>query len=368
MNVNDVDSVIESLDSCSKEDESRKVKRRRLTHGLQNSNVGMQTSHDNCEDHDNCGREPERMDNCCSNEREEHTSVVVVRARRMTGDFIDVKLSGDPWGLAVRIAVSKAMCHPANRVVLFRGTETIEDGQWLDASNDTKLLNVDFVLQSPPPQHELLHSFLTFVAAESMMELATQWLVTVHHRCLEYLPDCICDLKALRVLQVYECSLRELPDSFGELRWLRTLYLERNQLQMLPETFGNLSGLQHLTLSRNPLVFLPDTFSKLESLVALNLQNTQLRTLPETFDQLASLEDLLVNDCALMRLPDSFGKLAVLRTLRLQNNCLNCLPVTFGELFSTLRYLNLRQNPLTSVQRHQLLQLPLRQGLHIEFD
>ena len=364
-----------SRSSAMAEDNSQ-VKRRRWTHGVQTSNVGMQTSHDNCEDPDNCGREAEGMDNVCSNTREEHTSGVVVRARQITGDFIDVQLGHVDCcsGLAVRIAVSKAMCHPANRVVLFRGTETIADGHWLDASNEAKVLNVDFVLNSLPAQHELLQSFLTFVAADtlvaakSMRELAKCWLVTVDNHCLEYLPDCICELKTLRVLQVYDCSLRELPDSIGELRGLRTLRLERNQLQMLPETFGNLSGLHHLTLNHNPLVLLPDTFSKLESLATLRLEYTQLRRLPETFGQLARLEDLFVNDSKLKRLPDSFGQLAVLRTLRLQNNCLSSLPLTFEDLFSTLRYANLRRNPLTSVQRNHLLQLPYRQMLYIEFD
>jgi leucine-rich repeat protein SHOC2 len=80
------------------------------------------------------------------------------------------------------------------------------------------------------------------------------------------LPDSICNITNLSVLNLAWNSLTSLPENIGELKNLTELYLQNNQLSNLPGSMRHLTNLACLSLNNNPLVDL----SILKNLPTLN--------------------------------------------------------------------------------------------------
>ena len=67
------------------------------------------------------------------------------------------------------------------------------------------------------------------------------------------LPDSICELSNLTILDVEYNQLSVLPANIKHLKNLRRLYLRCNQLKTLPDEIGELKKLRWLYVAGNPL-------------------------------------------------------------------------------------------------------------------
>lgn len=70
---------------------------------------------------------------------------------------------------------------------------------------------------------------------------------------LTSIPDWLCELSSLKVLELRNNALTELPESLAKLELLERLGLEGNRLNDLPSSLQKLEHLQDLWLSGNPL-------------------------------------------------------------------------------------------------------------------
>ncbi|CAM6108807.1 unnamed protein product [Calypogeia fissa] len=160
------------------------------------------------------------------------------------------------------------------------------------------------------------------------------------------LPHSFGNLSALKHLILNHCEeVVELPESFGKLSSLETLHiLQCTKLASLPSSFGRLCALQYLQLGNcSRLRRFPDNFGQLFALKKLGVFHAhQLEELPESFGLLSALEELELSNCSrFRRLPDNFGQLVALKSLVICDaGELEELPESFG-LLSALEELEL---------------------------
>ena len=107
---------------------------------------------------------------------------------------------------------------------------------------------------------------------------------------LDSIPDELCSLPVLEILDLSENQLKELPDLIRSLSKLRELHLESNQLNNLPASFGDLISLELLDLSENQLGNIPTSLGKLNKLKTLDLSRNEITNLPDSLGALISLE------------------------------------------------------------------------------
>jgi len=159
-------------------------------------------------------------------------------------------------------------------------------------------------------------------------------------RCtrLTTLPDEICELTTLKLLDLKNCSsLAALPDAIGELGSLTTLSLFGcSSLPALPDTIGELGALTMLDLHGcKSLASLPDAIGGLKALTILDLAKCMsLATLPESIGELKKLNYLVMAKCVKMCfLPYAIGGLEALKGFNLVGcTSLSALPDSIDEL------------------------------------
>ncbi|KAL8090391.1 hypothetical protein AgCh_039750 [Apium graveolens] len=150
------------------------------------------------------------------------------------------------------------------------------------------------------------------------------------------IPETICNLRALEVLDIENCiSLRAFPVELGNIISLKELKAGNTGVSRLPNTIGSLSKLVELKLNDNySLTSLPSTICNLRALKTLNISHcSSLQTLPAELGNLESLKELSAVGLRVPTLPDSIGRLTNLVTLRLRGNRnLEILPDTICNL------------------------------------
>ena len=116
---------------------------------------------------------------------------------------------------------------------------------------------------------------------------------------LTSLPESLCNLRFLRILDIWECPVLEtLPQRFGDLRSLQELTFDRcTALQTLPETISNLTCLSVLKIEYcESIKMLPGTIRHLTSLKELSIKcRSSLETIPETIATITSLQKLTLD-------------------------------------------------------------------------
>ncbi|KAL1802232.1 hypothetical protein ACET3Z_030879 [Daucus carota] len=162
---------------------------------------------------------------------------------------------------------------------------------------------------------------------------------------LKTLPDTICSLRSLEILDIFYCrSLIALPVELGNMESLKKLYAQGLAVSQLPNSIGNLSKLVELNLSNNKeLTTLPDTICNLRSLEILCIDScSSLTALPAELGNMESLKELYAQGLAVPQLPNSIGNLSKLVELKLSNNKeLTTLPDTICNLRSLkILYIN----------------------------
>lgn len=170
------------------------------------------------------------------------------------------------------------------------------------------------------------------VLPESLCNLTQLILLNLCHNELTVFPDSLCNLLHLQSLDLSYNQLTTLPKLLGNLIDLRSLNLAFNQLTTLPISLGNLSQLDWLNLYNNQLTVLPESLSHLTQLRELSIISNQLNTLPESLGNLTKLQTIAISYNQLTTLPESLGNLFNLRSLNLSNNQLIKLPESLGNL------------------------------------
>nr|KAJ0188855.1 hypothetical protein LSAT_V11C900492940 [Lactuca sativa] len=160
---------------------------------------------------------------------------------------------------------------------------------------------------------------------------------------MKHLPDSICMLKHLEILQLKDCwSLEKLPEDLGRLEYLETLYLSNAKIEHLPDSICMLKHLRTLTLFRCcSLKTLPKDLGKLEHLAWLNLSSLIIKHLPDTICMLKYLECLRLDDCKLLeKLPEDLDQLERLEQLDLgECKILQDIPIGICKM-KCLKWLN----------------------------
>eukprot|EP00727_Mastigamoeba_balamuthi_P006658 m51a1_g2612 putative villin headpiece domain containing protein (1566) ;mRNA; f:504052-510269 len=159
---------------------------------------------------------------------------------------------------------------------------------------------------------------------------------------------CLCDLRALRRLDLSANALTAIEDELCMLRALEVLDVSKNAIGELNPLLSNLRALRELNVSNNRLAAVTPAICRCESLTSLNLSFNQIVVLPQELFVLSTLTKLLVNNNMIETLPDGIGQLGQLTLLNLGENELVELPGAIGRLKS-LAKLYLDNNDLQEI-------------------
>lgn len=158
------------------------------------------------------------------------------------------------------------------------------------------------------------------------------------------------DLFALRMrsLHLSQTNLTSIPQSINE--HIRELYLDHNQLERLTiGDFEHLTNLKTLHLNSNLLNEIEfDTFGRMSYLVELYLSSNHLLQVPEQLPKLLrilSLSDNLITELNCSKIMH----LNQLETIDLSTNYIQHLDLHCFSTFLNLKYLDLSENQLTTV-------------------
>ncbi|KAL2629139.1 hypothetical protein R1flu_013825 [Riccia fluitans] len=163
---------------------------------------------------------------------------------------------------------------------------------------------------------------------------------------LERLPDSICSLRELHMMELSDCrNLEELPIDIGCLENIQSLIIEndsgsRGRLKELPASIGDLERLEMLTVYSTRLQGLPSRLGDLRALKTLVVRSEALEDIPTSLSRLQSLENLRLEgklvrengETAAEFLSDGFTHLTNLQTLVLISQRLERLPDNLANL------------------------------------
>lgn len=192
---------------------------------------------------------------------------------------------------------------------------------------------------------------------------------------LQKLPDALCALKNLEILELAYQQLNTLPENIGDLHQLKRLVLYWNRdLTTFPYSLGKLKNLVHLSISycdaldlsqALPIIAMlrgiknlqlttrsvPDEIEMVTQLEALTIEKPhgeQQTILSEKLGSLYNLKILNLSSCGIVDVPKWIAALTNLEHLNLNANPLTTLPENIGSL-SKLRSINLSDTPLSDL-------------------
>ena len=96
------------------------------------------------------------------------------------------------------------------------------------------------------------------------------------------IPDEICLLSHLEVLNLPWCDVASLPKDIGNIATLTDIYLEDAPISSLPESIGNLVNLTTLKLSGTKISSLPESIGNCTALKNLDISDTLITSLPDS--------------------------------------------------------------------------------------
>ena len=92
----------------------------------------------------------------------------------------------------------------------------------------------------------------------------------------------LCELTALRILNLYGLGIEKLPDSIGKLQNLIILKLGENSIVSVPKSLSQLQSLRELYLYANELDTFPPEILSLCSLEILYLAENSISEIPSS--------------------------------------------------------------------------------------
>ena len=185
-------------------------------------------------------------------------------------------------------------------------------------------------------------------------------------------------LSSLQYLDLRNNKLSNLPDGiFSWVHNLRTLYLSGNNLEEFGNILLNLYYLEELRLDNCKIQsMLTSTFSSTPNLISVNLENNYIIGLSQTaFHRLTKLRNISLAGNKIERLSNTNFNGLKLHTLNLSANKIAYIPIgafdylevssldlsyneiahlfegTFDHSISSLKYLDLSDNPIQNLQK-----------------
>ena len=160
----------------------------------------------------------------------------------------------------------------------------------------------------------------------SMKELSNVTRISLSGQSILMIPDCIIELKAVKVEELHLSSNpleTRISGNLWKLTTLTDLHLGSCQLTSLPDAIGNLINLETLDVQGNALTSLPDAIGNLRRMKELYLHGNQLTEIPDAIGNLRRMKHLYLNNNQLTEIPDTLGEnLLDLEDLRLYNSSL----------------------------------------------
>ncbi|MCJ1386263.1 hypothetical protein MMC17_009389 [Xylographa soralifera] len=184
------------------------------------------------------------------------------------------------------------------------------------------------------------------------------------------IPDCVCELENLEILDIHENAVSSLPRNLGRLKKLRILDIggnkftslpfeelvqimplveimaPRNRLDgtLLPPSLVVLTNLKTLNVSHNALVSITDHEVEMPSLLSVDLSNNRISRLPES-TAWPKLTTLIANENQIKALPLDFAFLRDLKAVDFSSNGLTKIDETLASM-DCLVTIRLTNNPL----------------------
>ena len=144
-------------------------------------------------------------------------------------------------------------------------------------------------------------------------------------RNLLSLPDIICGLSSLKILQVENCPIKSFPEIGENMGRLRELNFSRTGIIEVPSSIRHLQGLEYLDLSYcKNLLSPPNSIFSLSSLKTFQVQCCPIKSFLEIRENMERLRELIVclfmfrlNHSIFTPLLESYNFLAVVPKLEL---------------------------------------------------
>jgi Leucine-rich repeat (LRR) protein len=123
------------------------------------------------------------------------------------------------------------------------------------------------------------------------------------------------------------------------------LHLVNQNLTKIPAEIFSLFNLVELDLSKNSITVIPDSIRYLENLRLLRINKNNIETISPDIGELPELEVLELNRNHIVNFPATIKNMNTLRYLDIWGNDIGKLPEEIYQLKSTLKYLDIRNNP-----------------------
>ncbi|MCJ1430960.1 hypothetical protein MMC27_000310 [Xylographa pallens] len=164
------------------------------------------------------------------------------------------------------------------------------------------------------------------------------------------IPDGVCELENLEILDIHENAVSSLPKSLGQLKKLKILDIGGNKFTSLPfEELVQISTLVEIMASRNRLdgTLLPPSPIVLTNLKTLDVSHNALVSITDHEVEMPSLLSADLSNNRISRLPESTAW-PKLTTLIANENQIKALPLDFASL-KDLKAMDFSSNSLTKI-------------------
>ena len=163
----------------------------------------------------------------------------------------------------------------------------------------------------------------------------------------EHIPQVIFELESLRTLDLSQTKSNSIPFEH-QLMNLTELYLSNNYFFDIPESICNMKQLRILDMSYNRLTFFPEYFAKLQCLEVLNLTWNKLPVLPKSILLLPVLKTLILHHNQIHTIDKEISRCSSLLRVDLSHNQISFVPLEFCSL-NQLETLDLRYNKIENL-------------------
>ncbi len=106
---------------------------------------------------------------------------------------------------------------------------------------------------------------------------------------LKEVPEWVCDMTNIEVLNFDGNKIESLPDEIGNLKELRIFKFNSNKLVCLPDSICNLTKLEKLQLDFNKIERLPEEIGNLEKLEWICLESNKIKAFPHSLNRMKKL-------------------------------------------------------------------------------
>ncbi len=177
------------------------------------------------------------------------------------------------------------------------------------------------------------------------MKLPTSKCILIINLFLIIFPGCILEQKGTIEGTEGFTIFTNLDDAVKDPAKVYRLHLVNQDLVKIPDEVFSLYNLVELDLSKNSITVIPDSIRYLKNLRLLRVNKNSIETVSPVIGELPALEVLELNRNHIVNFPATIKNMTALRHLDVWGNDIGKLPEEIYQLKSTLKYLDIRNNP-----------------------